>query len=123
MRAADFRGWAETETDPKKKAELTSLGNLNEGLGRKAFEKEVAADEFKEGAEREAGGAAEGQQAGAEETAAASQVLTNKPDRRFPTGRTYSRSREHAKVGRQHCRPSNSAAVKSTTGSRDDECQ
>ena len=45
LREADFRGWAETETDPKKKAELTSLGNLNEGLGRKAFEKEVAADE------------------------------------------------------------------------------
>ena len=53
----------------------------------------------------------------------AAQGLTNKPDRRFPTGRAYSRSREHAKVGRQHYRSSSGAAVKSTTGSQDDECQ
>ena len=44
LAAADFRKWAETETDPAKKAEL-SLGNLSEALGRKAFEVEVAADE------------------------------------------------------------------------------
>ena len=45
LAAADFRRWAETETDPAKKAELMSLGNLSEALGRKAFEEEVAADE------------------------------------------------------------------------------
>ncbi|HVQ66393.1 MAG TPA: hypothetical protein VMT08_02750 [Bradyrhizobium sp.] len=33
LAAADFRRWAETETDPEKKAELISLGNLAEGLG------------------------------------------------------------------------------------------
>jgi hypothetical protein len=28
LASADFRRWAETETDPKKKAELINLGNL-----------------------------------------------------------------------------------------------
>ena len=45
LAAADFRRWAETETDPKKKAELISLGNLSEGLGREAHRKEVAEGE------------------------------------------------------------------------------
>ena len=45
LAAADFRKWAETETDPNKKAELISLGNLSENLGREAFKKEVAKDE------------------------------------------------------------------------------
>jgi hypothetical protein len=45
LAAADFRGWAETDTDPKKKAELISLGNLAEGLGRAAVKKKVAAEE------------------------------------------------------------------------------
>ena len=45
LAAADFRGWAKTETDPKKKAELINLGNLSEALGRKAHEEKVAADE------------------------------------------------------------------------------
>jgi hypothetical protein len=40
---ADFRGWAKTETDPKKKAELISLGNLAESLGRTAHGREVEA--------------------------------------------------------------------------------
>jgi hypothetical protein len=43
LRAADFWGWAETETDPKKKAELISLGNLSEGLARVAHLREVEA--------------------------------------------------------------------------------
>jgi hypothetical protein len=43
LMAADFRGWAKTETDPKKKAELISLGNLAEGLGRAAHSREVEA--------------------------------------------------------------------------------
>ena len=43
LREADFRRWAETETDPKKKAELISLANLNEGLGRDAHRREVEA--------------------------------------------------------------------------------
>ena len=43
LAAADFRGWAKTETDPKKKAELISLGNLSEGLGWAAHRREVEA--------------------------------------------------------------------------------
>ena len=43
LMAADFRGWAETETDPKKKARLISLGTLAEGLGRSARRCEVEA--------------------------------------------------------------------------------
>jgi hypothetical protein len=43
LMAADFRGWAKTETDPKKKAELISLGNLSEGLGRAAHGRELEA--------------------------------------------------------------------------------
>ena len=39
--AADFRRWAETETDPKKKVELISLANLNEGFGRYAHRREI----------------------------------------------------------------------------------
>ena len=41
--AADFRRWAETETDPKKKVELISLANLNEGFGRYAHRREIEA--------------------------------------------------------------------------------
>ena len=43
LAAADFRGWAKTETDAKKKAELINLGNLSEGLGRAAHGSEVEA--------------------------------------------------------------------------------
>ena len=43
LMAADFRGWAKTETDPKKKAELISLGNLAESLGRTVHSREVEA--------------------------------------------------------------------------------
>ena len=43
LMAAEFRGWAEPETDPKKKAELISLGNLAEGLARAAHRREVEA--------------------------------------------------------------------------------
>jgi hypothetical protein len=43
LAASDFRGWAKTETDPEKKAELISLGNLAEGLGRAAHTREVEA--------------------------------------------------------------------------------
>jgi hypothetical protein len=42
-RAIMKRGWAKTETDPGKKAELISLGNLSEGLGRSAHRREVEA--------------------------------------------------------------------------------
>ena len=66
------------------------LGNLSETrLG--GPQKESGRGRGKEGAEREAGVAAEGQQAGGQVAteAAASQVLTNKPDRRLPAGRAY----------------------------------
>ena len=33
LAAADFRRWAETETDPEKKTRFTMLGNLSENLG------------------------------------------------------------------------------------------
>ena len=39
LMAFDFRAWAETETNPDRKATLRSLGNLSENLGRAAFKK------------------------------------------------------------------------------------
>jgi hypothetical protein len=41
--AADFEGWARTERDPKKAAELASLGRLSWHLCKAAQEREAAA--------------------------------------------------------------------------------
>ena len=47
MVAVDFEDWARTERDPKKAAELASLGRLSRHLCRAAVERENAAKKAK----------------------------------------------------------------------------
>jgi len=44
MVAVDFERWADAEGDPKKAAELASLGRLARALCKSAVEREAAAD-------------------------------------------------------------------------------